>query len=173
MKKKGLLIFLILTLAFSLALAGCASENGSEQKPDETKETGDGEKKEDAKKEQSKPKVLIFARGGDSVSLDPATTTDGETSRVTRQIFESLLEFDADSFKVGPGLAESWDIEDNGSRYILHLRKGVKFHDGTDFNADAVIANFERWSDKSNPYHFADQGLSYVFYGNQFGGLQR
>lgn len=91
---------------------------------------------------------------------------------MTKQIFESLLEFESDSFQVKEGLATSWSIEDNGTRYVLELRKDVKFHDGTDFNADAVIFNFERWSDKENPYHFAEEGFSYVFYGNEFGGFK-
>lgn len=146
--KKGMLLFLAVILTLSLALAGCGTS---------------------ASKDDS-PKTLIFARGGDSVSLDFATTTDGETSRVTRQIFESLLEFEEDSFQVKPGLAHDWEILDDGLRYRIHLREGVKFHDGTDFNADAVIFNFERWADKDHPYHFGDEGVSYTFYTGQFGG---
>jgi peptide/nickel transport system substrate-binding protein len=171
--KKGLLVSLILMLSFALVLAACGgsetsspTDNGGTSTPAPSGGSTDGDKPSAA------PKTLIFARGGDSVSLDPASVTDGESSRVTKQIFESLLEFDPDSFKVGPGLAENYDILDGGMRYIFYLREGVTFHDGTDFNADAVIFNFNRWSDKSHPYHFADEGFSYSSYGHQFGGFK-
>lgn len=147
--KKGFLVFLVLTLAFSLVLVACGQEATSD-----------------------KDQILIFARGGDSVSLDFASVTDGESSRVTKQIFETLIEFEADSFEVGPGLAHDWDISEDGMSFTFYLREGVKFHDGTDFNAEAVKFNFERWSDKSHPYHFADEGFSYTVYGSLFGGFK-
>ncbi|WP_202080733.1 ABC transporter substrate-binding protein [Caldalkalibacillus salinus] len=162
--KKRIFMLLMLTLALSLVLVACGEETGTT--PDES------DNDEGNNEETSGDKTLIFARGGDSVSLDPATTTDGETSRVTRQIFESLLEFEADSFEVKPGLATDYEILDDGQRYRLELREDVQFHDGTDFNADAVIFNFERWSDPEHPHHYADEGFTYVFYGNQFGGFK-
>jgi len=164
---KKLMILLVFMLMFTSIFMGCSKEQTAEPKEGDAAPA-----QEETKTEDGKPKTLIFARGGDSVSLDHASTTDGETSRVTRQIFESLLEFEADSFTVKEGLATNWSIEDDGKRYVLELRKGVKFHDGTDFNADAVIFNFERWSDKTHKYHFADEGFSYVFYGNEFGGFK-
>ena len=50
-----------------------------------------------------------------------------------------------------PSLAESWDISDDGKVYTFQLRKGVKFHDGTDFNAEAVKFNFDRMLVKDHP----------------------
>jgi peptide/nickel transport system substrate-binding protein len=55
----------------------------------------------------------------------------------------SLVTLDPD-FNIVPDLAEKWDILDEGRVYVFHLRKGVKFHDGTDFNAEAVKFNFDR-----------------------------
>ena len=51
-----------------------------------------------------------------------------------------------------PGLAENWEqAPDDKKTWIFHLRKGVKFHDGTDFNADAVIWNLERYLQQGQP----------------------
>ena len=49
-----------------------------------------------------------------------------------------------EQLKYVPELAESWEVQENGKVYVFRLRKGVKFHDGTDFDAAAVVWNFER-----------------------------
>jgi len=116
--------------------------------------------------------TLIFARGGDSQSLDPGSTQDGESSRITMQVYESLLKFNENSFDVEPSLAEDWKVSDDGTVYTFYLREGVTFHDGTDFNADAVKTNFERWSDPDHEFSFKDDGYAYAVYGNQFGGFK-
>lgn len=77
--------------------------------------------------------------------MDPITTTEGETYRVTENIFETLLDYGPQDTVVRPGLAEKWEVSKDGLTYTFHLRQGVKFHDGTDFNADAVVFNFDRW----------------------------
>lgn len=70
-------------------------------------------------------------------------------------IFEGLIQFDltrTDQLAtLKPGLAEKWEqAADDKKTWIFHLRKGVKFHDGTDFNADAVIWNLERIFNKDS-----------------------
>jgi peptide/nickel transport system substrate-binding protein len=52
-----------------------------------------------------------------------------------------------------PGLAERWDISDDGRTYTFHLRQGVTFHDGTPFDAQAVKFNFNRMLDENHPQH--------------------
>jgi peptide/nickel transport system substrate-binding protein len=113
--------------------------------------------------------TFVFGRGGDSVQLDPAIVTDGESFRVTGQVLESLYQFDHGTTKVIPALAEECTANDAATEWTCKLRQGVKFHDGTDFNADAVIFNFERWRFTTNPYHFADQVFEY--YEAMFGGF--
>ena len=108
--------------------------------------------------------TFVFGRGGDSVQLDPAVVTDGESFRATNQGCESLLAYDKETTNVVPSLAESWEASEDGLEWTFTLRQGVKFHDGTDFNADAVLFNFERWWDPANPYHFEEQTFEYWDY---------
>jgi len=88
--------------------------------------------------------TLIFGKGRDATRLDPADTTDGESSIVTENLFDKLLHFQEDSTALEPGLATSWEVSPDGKTYTFHLRQGVRFHDGTPFDADAVKINFDR-----------------------------
>ena len=88
--------------------------------------------------------TLIFAQGAEPRGLDPALVDDGESSKVIVNIYEGLLKYAKDSTKLEPCLAESWKVSPDGLTYTFNLRKGVKFQDGTDFNADAVKVNIER-----------------------------
>ncbi len=104
--------------------------------------------------------TLIIGRGGDSVALDPAVVTDGESARVCTAVYDTLTIIEGTSTKVVPWLAESWDTKDS-KVWTFKLRSGVKFHDGTECNADAVKFNFDRWMDPKNPYRYADQKYEY------------
>jgi len=118
--------------------------------------------------------TFVFGRGADSVSLDPINATDGESFRVTRQVMESLLRFEPGSFDLAPALATEIPKPENGGRtYTVKLRKGVKFHDGTEFNADAVKFNYDRWRDTKNPYHKGggSQTSGFAYYTGQYGGF--
>jgi peptide/nickel transport system substrate-binding protein len=66
-------------------------------------------------------------------------------------VIETLLNQD-NKENLLPGLAESWDISPDGKTVTLHLQKNVKFHDGTDFNAEAVKINLEAWDITYAPY---------------------
>ncbi|MGI8909020.1 MAG: ABC transporter substrate-binding protein [Rubrobacteraceae bacterium] len=118
--------------------------------------------------------TFVFGRGADSVSLDPINTTDGESLRVTRQIFDGLLDFAPESTDLIPALAtEIPKPEDGGRSYTFTLREGVKFHDGAPFNAEAVKFNVDRWRDSKNKYHKGGGGQSedFAYYTGQFGGF--
>src|ERR687893_430981 len=90
--------------------------------------------------------VFTWGQGSEPVTLDPIHVTDSESSKVVRQMFDPLLRFAPESTDVIPALAtEVPKAEDGGLSYTFKLRKGVKFHDGEPFTADAAIFNFERW----------------------------
>ncbi|HWH00550.1 MAG TPA: ABC transporter substrate-binding protein [Pilimelia sp.] len=89
--------------------------------------------------------TLVFGTSADPVSLDPAYVSDGESLRAARQIYETLVTTEQGGTEIVPLLAESWEPSAEGKTWTFQLREGVKFHDGTDFNAEAVCFNFDRW----------------------------
>jgi peptide/nickel transport system substrate-binding protein len=97
--------------------------------------------------------VFTYAIGGDAVGLDPSRVTDGISFLVTRQIYENLVNYEAGGTMPMPGLAESWTVSPDGLTWTFQLRPGLKFHDGTDLDAAAVVYNFQRWWDPAHPYH--------------------
>ena len=139
--------------AGALILSGCAES-----------ERGGGT---DAESEGGVNSTFVFAASSDPKSLDPAYASDGESFRVSRQIFEGLVGVEPGTADPAPLLAESWQASDDGLSYTFKLKEGVKFHDDTDFNAEAVCYNFDRW------YNFTgvqqSQAVSY-YYGSLFQG---
>ena len=97
--------------------------------------------------------TLVYGKPKDAVKIDPQNVTDGESFDVTRHIFENLVQFVPLKTEVRPGLATSWTTSKDGLTWTFKLRRGVKFHDGTPFDAQAVVFNFERMAYPDNPYH--------------------
>lgn len=114
----------------ALALSACASQRDGD---------GEGEGTADV------DGTFVFGASADPASLDPAFAQDGETFRVSRQIFEGLVGTEPGTPDPAPLLAESWETSEDSLSYTFALKEGVTFHDGTPFNAEAVCANFDRW----------------------------
>jgi len=87
--------------------------------------------------------TLTYASESELRTLDPVPSTQLVERTVMYQIYESLVTID-DKLNVRPGLARSWDVPPDGLTYTFHLQTGVKFQDGTDFNAEAVRFEFDR-----------------------------
>ncbi len=85
----------------------------------------------------------------DPRSLDPARSTDVPTGRAVAYLFDGLTRFSPDA-TVEPGLAERWEISDDGLRYTFHLRAGVLFHDGRTLKASHVTESFRRVLDPTS-----------------------
>src|SRR5262249_54685649 len=100
------------------------------------------------------------------VNLDPAQVTDLNSGRVGRRIVETLVAFAEESTQIVPGLAESWTISKDGLWYTFKLHRGIKFHDGTPMNAEAVKFYIER---QIRPEHSANK-LGKVPFANYFFG---
>jgi peptide/nickel transport system substrate-binding protein len=87
---------------------------------------------------------LVIAFGTDPESLDPNKITSAPAGMVLTHIAETLLTMTED-LEIAPLLAESWEFSEDGLALTLYLRKGVIFHDGTPFDAEAVKVNLDRF----------------------------
>lgn len=116
--------------------------------------------------------TLVFGRNQDAVKLDPAVVTDGMSLNVARITMEGLTGYKLGTFDIEPALATSWSVSPDGKTWKFKLRHGVKFQDGTPFDAEAVKFNFDRWRLPDNSWHKLLQGdLEYSYYESQFGGF--
>ncbi|MGZ4031852.1 MAG: ABC transporter substrate-binding protein [Tumebacillaceae bacterium] len=92
---------------------------------------------------------INIALDADPPKLDPAFSSALVDRMVFQSLFDKLVDLDSNG-KIIPMLADSWDISQDQKSYTFHLHQGVKFQDGTDFNADAVKFNLERDLDKAS-----------------------
>jgi peptide/nickel transport system substrate-binding protein len=145
-------------LALALAAAGCGGDDDEEGSGAATATSEEG----------ASGGTLVFGTASDPVVLDGALVSDGESLRVIDQIFETLVSLEPGSTELSPGLAQSWEISDDGLTYTFELQEGVTFHDGEPFNAEAVCANFDRWYNFEGS--FQNPSASY-YWQTVFGGF--
>lgn len=115
---------LALTVVLLLAIAGCSTG----RRVDLGGATSDN---------------LIAAIAGEPDQLDPHKTTAYFSFEVLENIFDTLVEPDA-NLEMRPALAESWDVSPDQRVWTFHLRRGVTFHDGSPFTADDVVFSYRR-----------------------------
>ncbi|QVQ51695.1 ABC transporter substrate-binding protein [Spiractinospora alimapuensis] len=145
--KRSLLLPAAAAMALAMAAAGCAQSDRD----------GGGDASE---RNESDP--FIFAGASNPRSMDPIYASDGETFRVSRQTTEALLRHEPGGTELEGALAEDWEHNEEGTEWTFFLRDGVTFHDGDEFNADAVCANYERWNETTG----MAQSSSVMYYWN-------
>ena len=115
---------------------------------------------------------FTFALSSDVSVLDPWNVVDDNSLQVTQQIFEPLVTYDERSFDIRPNLAVSWQTSPDRRQWTFKLRDGVKFHDGTDLNSEAVVFNFDRARLTAFPYrNHTPVADDYEYYQSMWGGL--
>lgn len=103
--------------------------------------------------------TLVYCAEGSPESLNGQLTTAGNAFDVVEHIYDRLVQYRCGTAELEPGLAESWEVSEDGRTYTFRLRKGVKFHSTRDFkpsrdlNADDVIFSIERQWKKDHPFH--------------------
>src|SRR6476661_539444 len=113
--------------------------------------------------------TLVVQNLGDVATSDSAFSQDSNTSYVMNQVLEGLVGLKPGTVgELAPALAKSWTTSSDGLTYTFELQDGVKFHDGTDFNADAVCYNYNRWNNFTGALASPDYAY---YYGAVFGGF--
>ncbi len=131
-------------LAASLALAGCSG--GGSDAAGTADDSGEGVA--DASSEQGG--TLVMALSVDPDGLDPQRTAAAATFEIANNIYDPLVRVDLDNNLV-PGLAESWEVADDGLSITFYLRQGATFSNGNPCDAAAVVASFERLQAEDSP----------------------
>jgi peptide/nickel transport system substrate-binding protein len=116
--------------------------------------------------------TLVYGAGGEPVNLEPGNIEDGNSIFVQHQIYNRLIEFKPGTTELVPALATEWTSSDGGKVWTFKLRSGVKFHDGTEFDAQAVKFNVDRWWDVENEFGYREAGKTYAIWRNLFGGFK-
>ncbi len=143
-------------LALSLAaimsiamLAGCgASETGGTESTGgdtgaTTESESTGTEEEGATSEGTATDTLIVSQGADAATLDPQGGNDQPSSRIMKQIYDTLFVQD-ENMDVQPGLVETYEIVDDGTTLNITLREGVTFHNGNALTTEDVKFTLER-----------------------------
>jgi glutathione transport system substrate-binding protein len=131
--------WMTLLLGICMALTACGGNDTNTSTEKTAAQTG---------KSISQQKDITTAITLDFTSMDPMDTNDTLSGGIQRMVMDGLFSFD-DQMNIIPMLATGYTANDTATEFTIPLRKGIKFTDGTAWNADAAIANIHKWMDKS------------------------
>jgi peptide/nickel transport system substrate-binding protein len=95
------------------------------------------------------PGTLYVALDAEPPELDPNLSSAYVDRQVMASLYDKLVDLDQDG-EIVPMLAKSYDVSEDGTVYTFKLREGITFHDGTEFNADAVKFNLDRYQEEDS-----------------------
>jgi len=114
------------------------------------------------------PNAIVWAVAAAPTTLDPARMAgDPAGALIAAQVYDRLVRFRPGTAQLAPGIAARWEADMRAGTFTFSLRPGLKFHDGTPLDEQAVVWNFDRWM---NPRHEAHLG-KFVAWQGLFGGF--
>ena len=152
-KIRYIVLFLIIT---ALVLSACGPDATEVAPPEAEGEAPGVEVEEAPEPEEAEPNIAVYSHVG-IPNIDPSSSSSDDVV-VTTNVYETLTFYNppGSAETIGPKLATSWESSDDAMKWTFHLREGVKFHDGTDFNAEAVKFSIERTMGLGS-------GMAYIF----------
>ncbi len=114
--------------------------------------------------------TFVYMQNAEPISLYCPDETDGESLSACQQVVEPLYTYMLDSGAVVPRLATGYEVNDDLTQWTFSLRQGVKFHDGSDFDANDVVFSWSVGLDAANPLHVGNTG-TFDYFNNLWGGL--
>ncbi|OQY30730.1 MAG: hypothetical protein B6I38_06930 [Anaerolineaceae bacterium 4572_5.1] len=154
-------VVFVLLLVSMLALAACQPKEVIVEKEVEVTKEVEVVKEVEVEAPEVPTGTLVRAVTTFPNSLDVPQTAERQASTTAWNLFDGLVRFDDDG-NIVPSMAESWDVSDDGTEYTFHLRKGITFHNGEPFNADAVVFSWERAINGEFEYSYHWEGASSV-----------
>lgn len=160
MKKMWNRIFAgLLTLTMTVGLTACGSSTSTGTSQAGTEASVSAGTENTVVSGPVKQEVHI-AYNGEPESFDPVMGTAVATRTITRNVFEGLLEMDA-NYEVQCQLCESYEVSDDGKTWTFHLRKDVPFHNGDIMTADDVVASLNYWADFNSSSEYFENGARF------------
>lgn len=142
MRKKHLQLIIASAMFIMLLLSGCGSSQSS------ATQQGKNSAASKAASETNQSNTITVMVSG---KLNPKDASPIESSTemcLYEMVYEPLVKY-GQGGAIKPALAERWNVSDDGTQYTFHLRKDVKFSDGTNFNADSVVSSAKHWDPSS------------------------
>ncbi|MGG6313819.1 glutathione ABC transporter substrate-binding protein [Paenibacillus macerans] len=148
-KGKGSILIMLLVLAMTIAGCGGGGGNTPANAGSNAAKSGGSENEAAGTAVSKNGNNIVIATNANFITLDPHNTSDTNSITGERTMYEGLMGFN-ENMEVVPVLADSYKQSDDGLVYTFTLKENIKFHDGSDFNAEAVKANLDRVLDESN-----------------------
>ncbi|MBQ9535055.1 MAG: peptide ABC transporter substrate-binding protein [Clostridia bacterium] len=155
--------FLAIALALALCLAlfaGCNNDTGSNNQSSNQSNSQNSNQNESSNNNQSsdtpaKPKMITYAVDYDITSMDPQISGDSAAATVILMTNEGLLR--EKGGEIVPGIAETWEVSEDGLTYTFHLRKST-WNDGTPLTAHDFVYSYRRMLDPAAPTNYIENG---------------
>lgn len=139
--KKRLLALLLVTAIGAMALLGaCSGNTGNTETLGTSAASPSGTEAQNTANTDGALKIALVT---DVISLDPHVKDSGTEMQLSAHLYDTLVEYNPD-MSIKPGVAESWEVADDGITWTFHIREGIKFQNGNDLTASDVVYSIER-----------------------------